>query len=132
MRELTKALIEEAREASVPPGGPGAPERAVMVLRERLSPVIGSRGFAALLQRAAVHLGSRYGEMAGSVTEGGAGLDEVLERIARIRGNGSADSDLVVADLVDALISTLEQMIGHELVQRLIRDPGAVAGGQDG
>jgi hypothetical protein len=132
MHELTRRLLDESRTGPPPGRDAGGPERALALLYERLRPVIGRGGFNALLTRATRSLGDEYGELR-TVTRD-ADLDVVVGELERVRTNGATNAEAAVESLLDALLGTLERMIGPDLTERLISFTGqeATQGGSHG
>lgn len=128
MRELTAQLIEESRSRPGWRQGEEAPEAAVALLYHRLMPVLGAGGVRALMERVSRRLSEQYGDLEAVA---GAGEPEAVEQALReLRGNGT-EPDAMVPDLIDALLETLERMIGPELTLRLARGSEIEAGGVD-
>lgn len=118
MHAITRRLIHESRTRSAGERHADRAVSAVVLLYDRLSPVIGRGGFNALLRRATRSLGERYDGLRAVASEGE--LDAILDALGQVRTNGSADADAVVRDLLDELVSTLERMIGPDLTRRLV------------
>lgn len=129
-RDLARRLLgqEVGRDE-----GPLAPalglERAAARLRERLVPLIGRLGFAALLRRA-LHLAQGESPARADLT-----VDEGAEpRIAGARefaAAHAADPALVEGALVAILahfVALLVAFIGEDLALRLVREAGSVPG----
>lgn len=114
MRELASRLMDEM---SVRQGDD--PVAAVVLLYERLRPVIGPGGFGALMRRATASLSQEHPALKG-VTDT-ASIEAALTELRTGLSQGSEDPGAVVADLVDELLGTLERMIGPELTERLVQ-----------
>ncbi|NIP83235.1 MAG: hypothetical protein GWM90_30015 [Gemmatimonadetes bacterium] len=130
MRELASRLLDESAARHADAGSDPPPEAAVLLLYERLRPVIGPGGFAALVRRAAGSLSGRHAALAGMAdTES---FELAVEKLHAVLGNGADEPAVVVAALVDELVGTLERMIGQELTARLIADTAMEGAGRDG
>jgi hypothetical protein len=114
MRELASWVLNESSGRS----GGSTPDAAVVLLYERLSPVIGSGGFGALMRRATRAVAEKHSALEGM--DDGESFEANLEELRNRLGNGTDDPDIVVAELVDELVGTLERMIGTDLTARLL------------
>ncbi|MFP4623343.1 MAG: hypothetical protein ACLFRX_04110 [Gemmatimonadota bacterium] len=124
MREIAARLIQESEDRTAEHGPEDRRIAALLLLYDRLQPIVGPGGFQALLRQASQSLRGRHGDLGGLVSARDmAGMRAELRRLAE---TGSAEPDLVVTQLVEAVVRTLEQMIGSELAERLVVGPETV------